>query len=608
MDVDAHAHGGQDRVADRLGTTNPAVHLTPLIGRRTEIDRVRSLLHDDATRLITLTGPGGVGKTRLAHQALASGDGTRSGDVVFVGLAPIADPALVPGAVAQALNVREAGDLPIADLVRDRLRSWSGLLFLDNFEQVIHAAPFVSSLLRGCPHLKVLVTSRTVLRVTGEREFAVPPLPLPTPSSSIDETAGSEAVGLFPERARAVRPGFALTPENTESVVEICRRLDGLPLAIELAASRAKILSPAALLARLDHRLQFLTGGQRDQPERHQTIRAATSWSYDLLSVQDQSLFRRLSIFAGGFSLEAAEAVCGPQTTDDSRRSTGARSAVDCRLSSVDSVLDGIASLVDKSLVRQTDGPDGDIRFGLLETIREFGLERLVAAGEEAALRQLHADSYLAVAEEAGSSFTATVQESRLARLQIEHPNFRQALAHHAASGEPAKLLRMAGALAWFWHTHAHITEGMTWLEEALRHDDRSNPSARAKALLALALMVRFRGESDRALVLAEESLELYRPVGDEERLLEASTGVAFRACCKTVVTVRGGGGLAASRQDRLVLTLPRRRPPTAPATPAPGGRRRTARGCARPRGAPPRTRRSRPPRPGRSAAGARRP
>ncbi|HEX5963529.1 MAG TPA: adenylate/guanylate cyclase domain-containing protein, partial [Gemmatimonadales bacterium] len=473
---------------------NLPIQATPFLGREREVTEVVALLRSADARLVTLTGPGGTGKTRLALQAAAELLDAFPDGVFFVPLAALRDPELVPSAIASALGLRDqAGQTP-AQAVREALAGKRLLLVLDNVEQVAASAPFVGELLAAAPDLEVLATSRLPLRLRAEREYPVTPLALP-PANGMppEQFLQYEAVRLFVERAQAVRAGFTLTPEIAPAVAEITRRLDGLPLAIELAAARVRLLPPAALLARLEKRLPLLIGGPRDAPARQQTLRDAIAWSYDLLTADEQALFRRLSIFAGGFSLEAAEAVANPGGELD--------------------VLDGVDRLSEHSLLRPVAGPAGEPRFTMLETIREYGLERLEQGGEAETTRRAHTEFFLALVEGAEPKLTSPEQLVWLERLEAEHDNLRAAL-DWALVRDSQMALRLAGGLAWFWFFRGYLREGRGWLERTLAASGDPGP-LHAEALAAAGRLARHLGDYGGAIALLERSLELARSFQD---------------------------------------------------------------------------------------------
>ncbi len=517
-----------DRVEQQFGIYHHSlpVQLTPLIGRRQEVAEVWALLQRPEVRLVTLTGLGGVGKTRLSLQVGTDLLDDFADGVCFVPLAPISDPDLVVPTIAQALGIKEIGERLLLDLLKAYV-------------------PELSNLLADCPQLKVLVTSRAVLHIRGEHEFPVPPLALP----DLTHLPGSEAlsqyaaVALFLHCAEAARPDFQVTPASTRTIAEICVRLDGLPLAIELAAARIKLLSPQALLTRLGHRLQVLTSGARDAPVRQQTLRNTLAWSYDLLDAEEQRLFRRLSVFAGGCTLEAVEGLY---------TALGDTSTY---------VLDGVASLMDKSLLRQVGQEGEEPRLLMLATIREYGLEVLASSGEMESTQWAHAHYYLRLSEDAETEIGGPRQAAWLDRLEREHDNLRAALSWSLvqAEGDEAMegkrsievALRLGGALRRFWIVHGHLSEGRSFLERSVAASEGSEASVHAKALVVAANLAFYQSDYERTEAFSKESLTLYR-------LLEDLPGVALSLSLLGSVAWTKGNMVAARTLTEEALAVAR--------------------------------------------------
>ena len=493
---------------------NLPLRRTALIGRQGEIAQVYTLLEDDGCRLLTLTGPGGIGKTSLAlHVASELADDFEHG-AFFVPLADTGDPANVPGEIARALGVEESESRTVQSSLSAALRGRQVLLVIDNFEHLMSAAPLVADIMAMAPRIRIMVTSRAPLRLREEMVYAVPALALPSVQDPAlpEAVLRSPAVAMFLERARSARPGFQLTDANAGALAEICRRLDGLPLAIELAAVRLQIMPVQALLSRLENQLGVLTGGVRDLPERQRTLRATIEWSYSLLSEEERAFLRDLSVFAGGCTLEAAEAVCGGLAEPYSDPIAGP--------------VEWISALVDNHLIQQQDEQgDSEIRFRMLETIRQYALEKLAESGFEPQARRKHAEYYLTMAQGIEDKITGPEQVLWLERLEAEHENMRAALrwARESNAEGAAELgLRACGTLWRFWERRGYLTEGREWLESLLRLSGEVAPEVRAKALRVVGILAFKQGNLQRAAELCGSSIELYDTLDNEFELAGA--------------------------------------------------------------------------------------
>jgi predicted ATPase/DNA-binding CsgD family transcriptional regulator len=470
--------------------------VTSFVGRRREIAEVQQLL--SAARLLTLSGPPGTGKTRLALQVASKVLHQFDDGVFFVDLSPISDPQFVPITIAKVFNFGESGSQSLVENLKNYLGDKRLLLVLDNYEQVIETAPLISGFLSAAPGLKVLVTSRQVLRIYGEQEYCVPPLAVPDLESvkGLRALSQYEAVELFCQRARAVKPDITLTDGNACAIAEICVRLDGLPLAIELAAARSKLLSAEMIQSRLESRLETLIGGARDLPSRLQTLRGTIDWSYDLLDKEEKVLFARLGVFQGGRTIESAEEICGSGLSIQ--------------------VIDGLESLLNKSLLYLEEGPGGEPRFLMLETIHEYAREKLTESGEAGKLQQIHAAYFMGLAKRAETRLSGGKQGYWFDRLRSEHDNLRTALTYTLRSGESELGLQIVGALRDFWFYSGHVGEGLGWIEHVLESTDEPSPALRAKALNAAGWLSFLQGDYERGKLFNSEALTIYRELGDE--------------------------------------------------------------------------------------------
>lgn len=548
------------REVDILNQPGP---LTALVGREAEAAAASAYMLRPDVRLITLTGPGGIGKTRLAIQVARQAAVYFQDGATFLSLVSVQSPALVMSVIGETFGLRDAGGSSLAEQLAAHLRPLQILLVLDNFEHLVEAGVAVSGLLAACPEVKCLVTSRVPLRISCEHQHPVPPLSLPAPQEieDLQRLAQIDTVRLFLMRAAAARPDFQLTAANAAVIAAICARLEGLPLAVELAAALVRVLPLQAILARLDRRLHVLVGGPRDLPARQRTLRAAIAWSYNLLQPPEQRLFRTLAVLIGGISPDAIQAILANMTGLAGQDPT-----------SSEEILAGLAALVDHSLLRQMAAEDAaEPRYAMLETIREYGLECLEAAGEISAARATHAGYFLSLAEAGAQGLRTGAQEQWLDRLEHEHDNLRAALGWLASRNENVALLRLCAALGRFWYMHGHLSEGRAWVEDALvrwegprahwrsTHLERSLPESQRQEILALAgclnaggLMARYQSDYSRTVVLCEESLLYCRQLDDPRGITTALEHLA-------AVARSGGSYSAAQAMYAESLTICRR-------------------------------------------------
>ncbi len=485
-------------LGEAIAKTNIPTPLTPLVGREQEVDEACMLLQRPEVRLLTFTGTGGIGKTRLSLHVARELRYDFPDGIFFISLASVTEPELVILVLAQTLGLGVAGERPLFVRLKEFLAEKRILLLLDNFEQVVGAALFLVDLLANCVQVKALVTSRFLLQVRGEYEFPVPPLVLPDSKQreTIEIVTQYPSVQLFMQLALAIKPTFQLNDTNIHAIAKICIRLEGLPLAIELAAAHIKLLPPATLLARLEHRLPLLTGGAQDLPERQQTLRNTIRWSYELLSPDEQCLFRSIAIFTGSCTLDAVETLL-----HHTNLSIG--------------LLEGVTALINKSLLRQSEQANGEPRLYMLETLREYGLECLVENGELEAMHGIHVEYMLTLAEEAELHIAGSEQALWLERLDREHDNLREALRWLQEQRQHELLLRLCTALYWFWSVRGHLGEGRQWLGRALTGSEHVSKAVRAKALNAAGALAYNEDEHDQGELLCTESLQLYRELGD---------------------------------------------------------------------------------------------